>query len=169
MRFTIHRRDLEKESLRFDGEVEPDEVDWNLNDELIQAKGGLSYCLEIEKHEQNLLLQGQLSQSFVCECVRCLQSFTLPILLDAWSGFAALEGEDSLEVVNDLIDLTEILREDVLLVLPQHPQCGPQCPGLAGPAYAKAAPRLSATDELSSGAKSAWDALDHLKLDNDKD
>ena len=169
MRFTIHRRDLEKESLRFDGEVEPDEVDWNLNDELIQVEGGLSYCLEIEKHEQNLLLQGQLSQSFVCECVRCLQSFTLPILLDGWSGFAALEGEDSLEVVNDLIDLTEILREDVLLALPQHPHCGPQCSGLADSAYAKAAPRLSATDELSSGAKSAWDALDHLNLDNDKD
>lgn len=118
MRFTIHLRDLEKESLRFDGEVEPDEVDWNLNDELIQAKGGLGYSLEIEKHEQNLLIQGQLSQSFVCECVRCLQSFTLPILLEAWSGFAALEGEDSLEVVNDLIDLTEILREDVVLALP---------------------------------------------------
>ena len=169
MRFTIHLRDLEKESLRFDGEVEPDEVDWNLSDELIQAKGGLGYSLEIEKHEQNLLIQGQLSQSFVCECVRCLQSFTLPILLDAWSGFAALEGEDSLEVVNDLIDLTEILREDVLLALPQHPHCGPQCPGLADSAYVKVAPRLSATDELSSGAKSAWDALDHLNLDNDKD
>ena len=72
-------------------------------------------------------------------------------------------------MVNDLIDLTEILREDVLLALPQHPHCGPQCPGLADSAYAKAAPRLSATDELSSGAESAWDALDHLNLDNDKD
>jgi uncharacterized protein len=91
----------------------------------------------------------------------------LPILLEAWSGFAALEGEDSLEVVNDLIDLTEILREDVVLALPQHPHCGPQCPGLADSANAKAAPRHSATDELSSGAKSAWDALDHLNLDND--
>jgi len=169
MRLTIHLRDLEKESLHYDGELEPDEVDWNLNDELIQAKGGLGYSLEIEKHEQNLLIQGQLSQSFVCECVRCLQPFTLPILLDPWSGFAALEGEDSMEVDNDLIDLTQVLREDVLLALPQHPQCGPQCPGLADLANAKAAPKLSATDNFSSGAQSAWDALDHLNLDNDKD
>ena len=48
MRFTIHLRDLEKESLRFDGDVEPDEVDWNLNDELIQAKEGWATLLKLK-------------------------------------------------------------------------------------------------------------------------
>ncbi|MGA1015359.1 MAG: YceD family protein [Limisphaerales bacterium] len=165
MRLLVNLRDLEAESESFQGEVDVDALDLNLADELIRPDGGLQYDLVIDRHEQGLLLHGILRQSFVCECARCLQPFEWSIELSDWSGFASLEGDDALEVQNDLVDLTEVLREDVLLALPQHPHCGDQCPGLV---ESHSASQTSLGRE-SSEEVSPWEALDHLRLENEKD
>ena len=41
-----------------------------------------------------------------------------------------LEGEEEVPVINDCVDLTPYMREDILLAFPQHPLCEPDCGGL---------------------------------------
>jgi uncharacterized protein len=71
-----------------------------------------------------------------------------------------LEGEECVPVVNDCADLTPYVREDMLLELPRHPLCRPDCRGLEKTKTGRA---KSAGDknELSP---SAWAELDKLKL-----
>ena len=86
-------------------------------------------------------------------------------MLQDWSSFVALEGEESLPVNNDMVDLTAVLREDIMLVLPQHPVCDQGCKGLL--------PEVGIEPQLDGGEgneiSSPWNALDHFKLEKDKD
>jgi uncharacterized metal-binding protein YceD (DUF177 family) len=56
------------------------------------------------------------------------------------------------------VNLTPYIREDILLALPQHPLCEPECGGLKPPAS------LKDPGEMSEKASSAWSELDKLKL-----
>jgi uncharacterized protein len=60
-------------------------------------------------------------------------------------------------VENDCVDLTPILREDILLDFPQHPLCKPDCAGLKNNRVRKP----KAADEP---ALDVWAKLDKLKL-----
>ena len=44
-----------------------------------------------------------------------------------------LEGEEKANVINDLVDLTPYLREDIVLAFPQHPLCRPNAAGCKHP------------------------------------
>ena len=165
MAFKVNITHLESEGKHYEGAIPDEELDLNLHDELLHPAGPLAYKLWIEKHEQNLLLQGELSQRYHCECARCLKSFEYEASIADWNGFVALEGEESLPVNNDMVDLTAVLREDILLVLPQHPVCGQDCQGL----NPEAESTVVSDDGVEATASSPWSALDDLKLGNDKD
>lgn len=165
MPFTVNIQHLEEDGKEYEGTIPLEELDLDLKDDLMRPHGGLEYRVTVEKHETNLLLQGEIGQTFECECSRCLKKFKMPVEIPDWSGFVALEGEESLPINKDMVDLTSVLREDVLLVLPQHPVCEKGCPGLDpkdNPGF-----RSDGGDEVE--ASSPWSALDHLKLEKDKD
>ena len=65
------------------------------------------------------------------------------------------------ELINDSVDLTPYLREDIFLAFPQHPLCKSDCRGLA----ARKPETGRRVDSPQAGA-SPWAALDKLKLDN---
>ncbi|XOV71338.1 MAG: DUF177 domain-containing protein [Verrucomicrobiota bacterium] len=165
MAFTIDIKHLESDGKNYEGEIPEEELDLGLHDELLHPAGPLQYRLWIEKHEENLLLQGELSQIYRCECARCLKSFEYEATICDWHGFVALEGEESLPINNDTVDLTAVLREDILLVLPQHPVCGQDCQGMVSQVDSAAV----SDDEVEATGSSPWAALDDLKLENDKD
>jgi uncharacterized metal-binding protein YceD (DUF177 family) len=60
----------------------------------------------------------------------------------------------------DTVDLTSFLREDILLELPQHPLCKPDCGGLKKPTPEKSKPSGSSDVKTSS----AWAELEKLKF-----
>ena len=166
MAFTVNINQLESsDGKAYEGDIPEKELELDLHDELLQPAGPLQYRLWIEKHEENLLLRGELAQMFHCECARCLKSFEYKATLPDWHGFVALEGEESLPINNDTVDLTAVLREDILLVLPQHPVCGQDCQGLES----QTDMAEQADDQEEAPASSLWAALDDLKLENDKD
>ena len=73
-----------------------------------------------------------------------------------------LEGEDKVSLVNDCVDLTPHIREDMVLAFPQHPLCKPDCSGLAkAQKKPEKSPGMAGKPESAS---SAWSALDKLKL-----
>jgi uncharacterized protein len=122
----------------------------------------LDYDLEVQKLEEGLLVQGHLHLVLECECVRCLKPFPYHVELDNWTCHLPLEGEDGVPVVNDCVDLTPHLREDILLEFPRHPLCNPECRGLPGTSIGESR-NTSVTDKPDVGSP-AWAELNKLKL-----
>jgi uncharacterized metal-binding protein YceD (DUF177 family) len=162
MSLKINLRHLEETELRRKGEAAPGEMDWGVQDEALSVDGPLQYDLTVQKLEDALLVQGVLRIRLRCNCVRCLKAFSLPLELSAWTRHLPLQGEECVPVVNDCVDLTPYLREDILLEFPQHPLCEADCRGMPNEyrGIADRADGASQTKEQST----AWSQLDKLKF-----
>jgi len=160
MPLLINLRHLEKHDLTLNGELPVADLDLDTRDEMVQAIKPLRYQLEVQQLEDALLVRGKLVLPLACECVRCLKPFEYRLELTDWACHIPLEGEEMAEVVSDCVDLTPFLREDILLELPQHPLCKPDCGGLKKPNIGK-------TKKNGPGATKnspTWSALDKLKF-----
>ncbi len=157
MPLTVNLRHLEEHSVRLRGELSVDELDMETGDEMIRVTRPLRYDIQVQKLQEALLVRGSLQLGLECQCVRCLKPFTRRMDLTTWTCHVPLEGEDRVVVVNDCVDLTPLVREDMLLEFPQHPLCKPDCGGLktkTGKAHKTAEGKTPA----------AWAELDKLKL-----
>ncbi len=67
-----------------------------------------------------------------------------------------------LTAVNDCVDLTPQVREDILLEFPWHPLCDPECRGLPRTSIGKSG--NSSSTGNSGMDLSAWAKLNRLKL-----
>jgi uncharacterized protein len=128
---------------------------------LVHVSRPLRYDLEVQELEKSLLTQGSIELLLECECSRCLKPFEFPVRLDPWALHLPLEGDDATAVINDSVDLTPHIREDMLLGFPQHPLCKPECAGLP-----PAAPQngIAETPERAKQGSSAWTDLNKLKF-----
>jgi uncharacterized protein len=162
MPLTINLRHLESQNLLLQGELPVEELDLDLRDEIIRAEKPLRYRLEVQKVEKGVLIQGRLHLPLQCECVRCLKPFEYGLRLESWTRLVPLDGEERAVVVNDCVDLTPYLREDILLEFPQHPLCETTCGGLSKTYIGKANKAGDAARSKRQG--SAWAALDKLKF-----
>lgn len=160
MPLKVNLRHLIRDSVFLKGELPVVELDLEVRDEMVRAQQPLCHDLEVQLLEQNLLVRGSLSLTLDCECVRCLKPFQHKIKLSDWACHLALEGEDCVAVVDDSVDLTPFLREDILVAFPAHPVCDPDCAGLTG-ANSGSIKKSSSPAEKSP---SAWAALDKLKF-----
>ena len=162
MTVAINLHQLEHGESRLKGELTPAELELEGLDELIHVEGVVNYELTAEKLEKSVLVQGNISLKFRCECARCLKPFIRPLELANWACHLPLEGEEAVPVTNDCVDLTPYLREDILLEFPQHPLCRPDCDGLPG----KSTGKIENTGGIgqTSKALSDWAALNKLKL-----
>jgi uncharacterized protein len=162
MPLLVNLRHLEPHSLRLEGELPVEELDLDTRDEMVQAKEPLEYDFEVQKLEHSLLAQGSLALTLDCQCVRCLKPFKHTIKLENWAIHLPLQGEESVPVENDCVDLTPHVREDILLEFPQHPLCDAECRGLPNSNAGKATKPLKA-DQPQSGS-TAWSELNKLKF-----
>lgn len=158
----VNLRHLEAHSIRLDGEVPVSELDLDLRDDMVRADRPLRYDIEVQKIDHSLLVQGWLRLALTCQCVRCLKTFPRELAIEKWSCLLPLRGEESVPVVNDCVDLTPQMREDILLEFPRHPLCKPDCRGL---------PRTDLGHQKTTGPAghtaqkvSAWSELDKLKF-----
>jgi uncharacterized protein len=130
MPLTLNLLELGKRVLHLKGELPASELDLDQADELIHLNQPLSYDFEAERTPDGLLLQGSLHIILDCECARCLSPFQLPIDLGNWAILLPWQGEERVTVVNDCVDLTPYLREDIVLAFPQQPLCKTECQGI---------------------------------------
>lgn len=109
----IDLNSLPEEGKTFSGEL--DESIFSAHGEKIKAKGPLYYDVFIQKFDTELLIRGNLSASFVFTCDRCLNEFTQTI-----------DAEDvsfSLEISSSQLDITDLLREELVILFPDYPHC----------------------------------------------
>ena len=160
MPLIINLRHLENRNLVLRGELPLAELELDLHDELIRATQPLLYDLEIEMLDDSLLVQGLLQLTLECQCARCLKSFKFELELDPWVQHLPLEGEEAVSIKNDCVDLTPLMREDILLGFPQHPLCRPDCDGFKQANVGKARKTVGKDESKPS----AWAELNKLKL-----
>jgi len=154
--------ELEKNSLNLHGELSIAELELEELDEQIRLSKSVEYDLQAQLIDRNILLKGHLSVNLNCACVRCLEPFDRTLVLADWTCLLSLDGEERVRLTGDFVDLTPYIREDILLSLPQHPLCEPECSGL------KFVPRDSAkqgnNESQTEPLSSAWAELKRLKL-----
>ncbi len=158
----VNLRHLATRDIVLQGQLTPRDLDLESLDDLIQVTQPASYDLVVTKSNQTVLLEGTVRLVLGCQCVRCLEPFTHVVELNGSVGELALEGDEATPVVNDCVDLTPCLREDMLLAFPPHPLCKPDCRGLqAGPTGDRPNP---AGRDAAGNPPAAWVELDKLKF-----
>jgi uncharacterized protein len=127
-----------------EGEELTGEVDCiDLDEEFVHPFGGIRYRLFVQGVGTELLVRGHLEQDFDLVCSRCGQDFDTTIKVDDFTQ--SYEISESTQEV----DLTQDVRESIILTLPTYPVCSETCPGVAHTTEKPADNRWSALDNLT--------------------
>ena len=119
----------------------------DLDEEFVKPFGGVRYRLTAQLFGTELLVRGHLEQDFDLVCSRCGKDFDDTIKVDDFTVSREID-EKSPEV-----DLTEDLRESIILALPTYPVCDETCPGIETTAELPSDDRWSVLDSLTKGEK----------------
>ena len=155
--FHIELRPLPAEGRHVAGTLPPAFFDLAPGDS-VQAASPLAYDLRILREGDSLHVSGSLEAGFSLQCGRCLERFPHRVRLENFEEEAPLENEST-------TDLTELVREDILLALPSYPRCEDgnveqrECPA-EGKFERDDTPDA---DGLPGAERGIWNALDQLK------
>jgi uncharacterized protein len=143
----VHIKQIPAEGLHLEGE-DPASI-LELNDPFVRPRSGVRWSLDIGLSDGGLFATGKLAVDLDVECVSCLRKFTYPLRVDDFATQIELTGPET-------VDLTDQMREDILLALPPYPHCD-----WNGQNVCKGAARRSAE---VPGESHTWDELDKLKF-----
>ncbi len=98
----------------------------------------LGLDVRLESVVEGVLVSGTASASLAGQCARCLDPVVDRLEVDLTELFAypdtatdaSTDPDEVSRVVDDLVDLEPVVRDAVLLALPQAPLCRDDCPGL---------------------------------------
>ena len=127
-------------------EIEGEVACVDLDEAFVKAFGGVRYRLNVQVFGTEMLVRGHLEQDFDLVCSRCGKDFDDTIKVDDFTISYEIN-EKSPEV-----DLTEDVRESIILALPTYPVCAEACPGIA--------------QKVEMPAGDCWGALDGLKVES---
>jgi uncharacterized metal-binding protein YceD (DUF177 family) len=144
----IHLKQIPAQGLHLDGDEDCPIHD--LEAEGIRCAGWLHYNIDLGIAGGALWARGSLSQRVELSCVSCLEEFVYEIQVPAFAVHIELDGPET-------VDLTPLIREDLLLNLPAHPRCDRE-----GNRVCKATQPV--TVEQDTKRQSDWSALDKLKF-----
>ena len=120
-RLVIDAARLDPEGEDFEGEV----ACVDLDESFVKAFGGVRYRLRVQALGTELLVRGEIEQDFDLVCSRCGCDFDDTVKVPDFVASFEID-EKSPEV-----DLTNELRESIILALPTYPVCSRTCPGVA--------------------------------------
>jgi uncharacterized protein len=113
---------LEKGDIELNGVMTPKEM--NIADSpLIKFSGDISYQLSAKLINGSVLLDGEVSSSISSICGRCTRVVEQKLVNSTVCHFYE-------DIDQQTIDVTDDIREDLLIMLPVNPLCSEQCLGL---------------------------------------
>jgi uncharacterized protein len=115
----------------------------------------ITYQFHAQIQNNALLVTGRLETPVTLRCSRCLEPFALPLKVPSFVFHKELAGED-------FVDLTENIREDIILELPQRALCQTDCKGLC-PVCGVNLNKNTCQCQPARGDL-RWHALDQIKL-----
>ncbi len=114
---------IPEEGMEIEGE-EPSEVLSLESDGLIKAEGPLRYDLRLQYVTNELIVSGTVQARMAFSCSRCAEIVVLDV---SDPGFMATRTVINL---HDTVDLTDEVRESIILAFPGYPLCRMDCRGL---------------------------------------
>ena len=157
---------LEKQDIELNG-VEPPSILELEDDLMFNANEDISYELLVRKVSSGALITGRAHTRLSGACGRCLEETIVELSSGELELFVELDGEE-------IVDITEDIRAELLINLPANLLCSDDCEGLC-PVCGGNLNKISCSceydrkeekdDEKDSGEPSPWDALDKLKFD----
>ena len=137
----INIKDLVSELTEFTFDVPASEFDFSPEEAIITEE--VHVDVKLEKMRKDILLRGSIYTHLELECSRCLKRFLYPVSEDfqtIFQPFSPRTTEEEVELARedldvafyreDIIDLTEIVREQILLSIPMIAVCDQSCRGL---------------------------------------
>ena len=147
----VHTSQIPPEGAHIEGEDPATILD--LSGPEVVATSPIRYALDVGMSDGGLFATGRLGVDLEMICVGCLEKFTFPLELDDFATQVELTNAEE-------IDLTDEVREDILLALPPHPRCElsgrEHCPGVQRPP--------TADPEGGESRPDVWGPLDQLKI-----
>lgn len=105
-----------------------------LDDERLWIDGAVSVTGEVVNNGRALEITGIITTTAKCECDRCLKEFEQRMEIPFSEIFQENAAEDDASDVSgyegDLIDLTEIIHENIIMAKPLKTLCNAGCRGL---------------------------------------
>jgi uncharacterized protein len=148
--------DITAEGLSLSGDLTGEEL--GLTDTDVSIRGTLAVGLDLRAIERTIYVTGVVEGTAVRQCVRCLKDFDDPLAFSLRVAYerevkamnaaakrddprrrksaAPSEGEaeeqndDLYYFTGDHLELTPMLREQLILASPMHPLCSEECRGL---------------------------------------
>ena len=113
---------LDRDGEEFEGVL--DDAVLDLHDAYLRPFAGIRYRLTVQLAGRELLARGVLEQDFEAVCSRCGADFDFTVTVPDF--LASLETDEKTEFV----DLTDELRQSIILALPTYPVCRADCRGV---------------------------------------
>lgn len=164
---SLSRLDHEKKFL-LDGSESPEFLELN-EGELLAATHPVVYRLTVTRVSGGVHISGSVSTSVTGECARCLKKTVRRIANDGIDLFFPTGAEETL-------DITEDIREELLLELPMNILCREDCAGLCekcgadlneGPCGCRREKAGDGSGDAPPDTRNPWSALDGLHLDGE--
>ncbi|HEX3015124.1 MAG TPA: DUF177 domain-containing protein [Desulfobacteria bacterium] len=116
----------------------------DIGGELLEFTGPVEVVVKVTNLGNALLITGVIHSRVKCDCSRCLETIILPAdgefeqemcyvseLQSYLSDHPEAEEDENYLVLNtDTVDLTEMVREQIVLATPMKPLCSETCQGL---------------------------------------
>ena len=155
---------LEKQDIDLVGSEPPEMLD--LQDDLMFNAGDpVQYELKVVKVSDGALVTGKVSTRLTGACGRCLEAAEIEVTAEDIELFVELGAEE-------VVDITEDIRAELLLNLPANLLCSDDCKGLCSicginlnKSTCDCEPEEFDESDSDDNEPSPWDALDGLKLD----
>ncbi len=151
----IEIQKISKGGSTYSGEWTPEFLDL-AEDKFIRPKGPVRYALTAEVVSDQVIVRGWLEAELDLLCVVCADFFSTTVRVSSFLRAYAIESE------TETLDLTEDIREDILLEVPHYPRGEPDETG-----HCRECGRdLSQREEIRSEETppEMWDPLNRLKL-----
>jgi len=145
---------LDADGEDFEGVV--DDAVLDLQDPYIRPFAGTRYAITAQRLGGELLVRGTLEQDFDAVCSRCGADFDFTAKVPDFTAMVEIDEK------TEFVDLTDELRQSIILALPTYPVCRADCRGVC-PTCGKNLNGGPCSCEDRSG-DGRWGALDALKL-----
>lgn len=136
--------------------MEPNSILELENDDFLMLKEPVHYDLNVVLTTTTLHVTGKLSVVIQLRCSRCAEFFTMTVEENNFNE------EWKVTYDGEIIDITDAIRQGVLLRIPPWPLCKPTCKGLC----MKCGTNLNLKKcSCSQQSYNRWIELDKLKID----
>jgi uncharacterized metal-binding protein YceD (DUF177 family) len=149
----VHLNQIPLEGLHVEGTESSKILD--LHEEGIHPLGDIRYALDVGLSDGGLFATGTVGVDLDLECVACLEHFRYPLEIPDFACQIELTRAET-------VDLTESVREDILLALPPHPHCDWNGERVCQRVFPRV--KTETAGEPFSDPRDAWGALDQLKI-----